>query len=65
MIKFNDNKAMPDIYLLIVLPTHLMVKKERFFQKKVLRIGVLSYSIDTTIRTLQYISAMPLKQTTS
>jgi hypothetical protein len=56
---------MSDTYLLIVLPTHLMVKKERFFQKKVLRIGVLSYSIDTTIRTLQYISAMPLKQTTS
>jgi hypothetical protein len=57
---------MPDTYLLIVLPTHLLVKKERFFQKKVLRMSVLSYSIDTTIiRTLQYISAMALKQTTS
>jgi hypothetical protein len=54
---------MPDTYLLIVLPTHLMVKKERFFQKKVLRIAVLSYSIGVIMRsTLQYISAMAMKQ---
>jgi hypothetical protein len=58
---------MPDTYLLIVLPTHLMVKKERVFQKKsFLRMGVLSYSIDTTTRSiLQYISAMALRQRTS